>query len=69
MSRGPSTFRQRDITRALKAAVAAGIEVARLEIDKSGKITIVTGEPAAPDYPNRGNEWDCFNGHDQTEAR
>jgi hypothetical protein len=43
MARGPTTFRQRDVTAAIKAAGAAGLLVARVEIDKSGKIIIVTG--------------------------
>ena len=49
MSRGLSTFRQRDVTRALKATVAAGIEVSRIEIDKDGKIIVIVGKPEAPD--------------------
>ena len=38
MSRGECTFRQRDVTAALKAVRDAGVEVARVEIDKEGKI-------------------------------
>jgi hypothetical protein len=45
MARGPCTFRQQDVTRALRATVAAGIEVERIEIDKDGKIVVVTGKP------------------------
>jgi hypothetical protein len=43
MSRGPCTFKQQDVTRALRATVAAGIEVQRIEIEKDGKIIVVTG--------------------------
>lgn len=43
MARSPTTFRQRDVTAAIKAAGAAGLLVSRVEIDKSGKIVIVTG--------------------------
>ena len=43
MARAPSTFRQQDVTRAVKAVTAAGVNIARVEIDKSGKIVIVTG--------------------------
>ena len=43
MARAPSTFRQQDVTRAVKAVIAAGVNIARVEIDKSGKIVIVTG--------------------------
>lgn len=49
MARGPSTFRQRDLTAAVKAVVAAGIEVARVEVGKDGKITIITGKAERPE--------------------
>ena len=48
MSRAPSTFRQRDLTAAVRAVIAAGCEVARAEVDKDGKIVVVTGKPAEP---------------------
>ena len=38
MSHRPATFRQRDVTAAVKAAIAAGLDIARVEIDKTGKI-------------------------------
>jgi hypothetical protein len=62
MSRAPSTFRQNDVTRAVKAAVAAGVEIAQVEIGKDGKIIIVTGKPKScteiSDAAKSGNEWD-----------
>jgi hypothetical protein len=60
MARGPCTFKQQDVTRALRATIAAGVEVARVEIEASGKIVLVTGkasEPAAEQGPTN-NEWD-----------
>jgi hypothetical protein len=43
MSRGPVTFKQRDVTAALKAAKAAGLEVAKVEVDPiTGRIVITT---------------------------
>ena len=49
MARTPSNFKQRDVTRALRAAKAAGIEVGRFEIG-GGKIIIIPagGAPSVP---------------------
>jgi hypothetical protein len=44
--RGPCTFRKRDVTRAIQAVIAAGIE-GRVEIEPNGKIVIVIGKSAA----------------------
>jgi DNA-binding MarR family transcriptional regulator len=60
MSRGQQTFKQSDVTKAVKAMVKAGIAVERVEIDKAGKIVIVTAWPedaANRDKPEK-NEWD-----------
>jgi hypothetical protein len=43
--RGPARFKQRDVTRALKAMKAAGVE-GRIEIESGGKIVIVMGKPS-----------------------
>ena len=58
MGRGPATFRQRDLAAALKAVVAAGHEVVRIEIGLNGQIIIVLGKlgDAAP-APDK-NKWD-----------
>ena len=48
-TRKPQIFKQRDVTRAVKAAKAAGIEVARVKITKDGTIEIGTR-----DIPNIG---------------
>jgi hypothetical protein len=60
MARGPTTFRQRDVAAAIRAARQAGIEVARVEVDKAGKITIVTTKSIveAPETVDEKNEWD-----------
>src|SRR5262249_12088773 len=60
MARASCTFRQRDVTAAVKAALAAGVEVARVEVDKAGKIVIVAktdGEQTTQVKAN-GNPWD-----------
>jgi hypothetical protein len=49
-------FRQRDVTKAVKAVVAAGCEVARAEIGPDGQIIVVVGKPA--DDAKGRNEWD-----------
>ena len=41
MSRRPVPFRQQDLTRALRGAMAAGAPVQRVEIDNTGKIVII----------------------------
>src|SRR5262249_20120039 len=57
MARAPSTFRQQDVMRAVKAVTAAGVAIARVEIDKAGKITIITSsEERSSD--REANEWD-----------
>lgn len=60
MSRGQQAFKQSDVTKALKATVKAGIAIGRVEIDKDGKIVIVTARPedvANGETPEK-NEWD-----------
>jgi hypothetical protein len=59
MARAPSTFRQQDVTRAVKAVTAAGVHIARVEIDKSGKIVIITADATGrPGEIMEANEWD-----------
>jgi hypothetical protein len=61
VSRTPSAFRQGDVTRALKAATAAGLRVAGFKLDvHTGKIEVVVGNPEAQDSASgrEANEWD-----------
>jgi hypothetical protein len=49
MPRSRCTFRQRDLRLAVETAKAAGLEVTRFEIDRDGKIVVVTGKAPAND--------------------
>ena len=61
MTRRPSTFRKRDLTRAIQAAAASGVPVARISVDKTGRIDVIFGQPAhnAPPQSNDPNPWDA----------
>ena len=66
VGRFPSTFRQADVTRALKAVHAAGCTAVRVLIDRAGKIEIVTtteGEPR-----QAANPWDAETAKLQAKA-
>jgi hypothetical protein len=76
MGHGPCTFKEADLARALRAARKAGIELARIEIDRDGKIVLVMGKVAElatleGDKANiERNEWDEeLYGRDQIEVR
>lgn len=56
MSR-PAAFTQADIAKLLKGAKAAGMLVASVEIDRSGKIVAKFGKPGGEDGL-APNEWD-----------
>ena len=46
--RRPSAFRQGDLTKAVKAVIAAGLRVAGVKIDSQGAIEITTNEETSP---------------------
>lgn len=58
MSRGPCTFRQSDLLRAIKALKAAGEQVVGIRFDSAGKPVIITGkgESATSSSPNPWDE-------------
>ena len=57
MSRRSTHFTQRDATRLVRAALAAGLSVLKIEVDRDGKLVVVTGEPGKTEVSGR-NEWD-----------
>jgi hypothetical protein len=50
MPRGAQKFTEGDVTRAVRGAVKAGLNVQRYEIDREGKIVVFTGKQ--PKHPN-----------------
>jgi hypothetical protein len=55
MARASSTFRQADVTRAIRGARAAGVDKVRIEITRDGKLVIIAGDELEP---KESNEWD-----------
>jgi hypothetical protein len=64
MGHGRCTFKEVDLTRALRAARKAGIEVARAEVDRAGKIILVLKNDGEEAPAAERNEWDEINGAD-----
>jgi hypothetical protein len=59
VTRAIQKFRQRDVTRAIRAVRAAGVPIARVLVDNAGKIEIVAGAPDHNTPTNlEQNEWD-----------
>jgi hypothetical protein len=59
MSRAAHTFRQGDVTKAIKAAVKAGVKVHSAEVRRDGSILLDFDPPAtAPQDDPNVNEWD-----------
>ena len=46
------------MARAIKGAVAGGLTVQRVEVDKAGKIIVVVGEAGKDVAASENNEWD-----------
>ncbi len=53
--RGPCTFKQRDLTAAVKAIAKAGVEVTGVRIAPDGNIVVSVGKTPEPTLEN---DWD-----------
>ena len=60
MPRGPTRFKQRDLTRALRAAQAAGYAVHAARVEPNGAINLLAdkGQQAEPATDDQANPWD-----------
>jgi hypothetical protein len=55
-ARRQSAFRQGDVTKTVKAVIAAGLRVVGVKVSAEGNIEVVTGD--GENSPSGGNEWD-----------
>jgi hypothetical protein len=58
MGHGPCTFKESDVTRAIKAAEKSGKKVVRMEIDPNGKIALDFNTTSKGSASIERNEWD-----------
>ena len=60
MTRGPLTFKESDLKRAVKSAKESGLEVTSIEITKAGNIVVhVAGEEVEPiDKKEEDDTWE-----------
>ena len=57
-SRKPCTFKQSDVTPAIRGIAKAGVAVQRVEVDRSGKIVVLIAAAESEPSLTTGNEWD-----------
>jgi hypothetical protein len=57
MSLRPARFKQSDVRRAIQGAMAAGLSVARVEIDRDGKIVIIVSDSTRPETSTPLEAW------------
>ena len=55
MSRGRHTFRQRDLTRALKSMRAAGVPIERIGFDEHGR-PVISAAPGTSEAVGKAND-------------
>jgi hypothetical protein len=57
-TRGPVRFREREASRAIRAAEKAGLRVDRIEVSADGRLGLVTSRGNQGAAPEIKNEWD-----------
>ena len=60
MGHGRCTFKETDLTRALRAAKKAGADVVRAEIARDGQIVLVLKKDDEAPSTSERNEWDDY---------
>jgi len=60
--RRPSIFKKTDVTRAARAVLAAGLQIARIEVATDGAISVIPGKPTEAQDTSVENEWDTVHG-------
>ena len=63
MSGRPHQIRQADLTRALRAAKAAGLEVAGFTIEPDGRVVIQTGGSSGEEQTSPLDRWMADHAH------
>jgi hypothetical protein len=66
--RRPSAFRQGDLTKTVKAVIAAGLRVVGVKVSVRGDIEILTGSEAKAEPETAINEWDEGLRHDKSST-
>ena len=65
MTRGPLSFKETDLMRAIKCAIKAGLHVAGFEITKTGSIVVhVNKADVGGGVTEADDSWDKAVGHD-----
>lgn len=57
MTRRPSTFRQTDVARAVKAAQAAGLAIGKVEVAPDGTIRVIVADGAESVSETPFDQW------------
>lgn len=62
MTRMPTTFKQADVCRAIRAATASGLSIERTEIHRDGRIVLVHAPETSATPADEFDTWQRTNG-------